>query len=115
MLLSFLSSAAFSLLRRSFGLSMFFSLGTSAARGWRWPTGAGGGPAFLTAVELPPLWANATGAPIRVTSAIDRNILRIPALHLPILHPTARGREPRLSHNSVAPGQHNPAPFARRP
>src|SRR5215813_3450582 len=86
MLLSFLSSVAFSLARKSVGLPRFFSSGTSAARGWRWPTGAGNtpppppAPEFFTAVdEPPPLWANPAGAPIRSTSAIDRRVLRIPA------------------------------------
>src|SRR6516165_71786 len=42
MLLIFLSSAWFSLLRGSLGSLRFFSSGTSVARGWRCPTGAGG-------------------------------------------------------------------------
>src|SRR5262245_55906985 len=72
MLLSFLSSVAFSLARKSVGLPRFFSSGTSAARGWRWPTGAGNTPPpppppeLFTAVdEPPPLWANPAGAPIK--------------------------------------------------
>src|SRR5215831_2582203 len=42
MLLIFLSSAWFSLLRGSLGSLRFFSLGTSDARGWRCPIGASG-------------------------------------------------------------------------
>src|SRR5262249_28098933 len=39
----------------------------------------------------------------------------IPALPLAVLSLTAPGQEPRLSHNSAAPGQHNPALFVHPP
>src|ERR1700749_2524187 len=72
MLLIFLSRIASSLLMGSLGLPRFFSLGTSPARGWRWPIGASGMPPLLVAPDDPePVWAMAVGAPIRIRSAID--------------------------------------------
>src|SRR4051794_5851031 len=84
MLLILRSSAAFSLLSGSFGSLRFFSLGTSLARGWRWPTGA------WTAPPPPPLppppeffetdedpCANASAPPIRTISAIERIVFRM--------------------------------------
>src|SRR5689334_20171045 len=70
MLLIFLSRSASSLLMGSLGSPRFLSLGTSPARGWRWPIGAGGRPLPLAAPGAPPVWAIAVGAPIRTRSAI---------------------------------------------
>src|SRR5258708_6238809 len=79
MLLIFLSRAAFSLLSGSFGSFRFFSLGTSPARGWRWPTGAWtvGCAEFFGTVEP---CANASGQTVRTISAADRIIFRIVVL-----------------------------------
>src|SRR6202012_4581858 len=86
MLLIFLSSSASSLFTGSFGLEIFFSSGTSPARGWRCPTGAGGKPPFLVAVEFPPC-ANA-GAPISTRSAIETNTFFMLLLQLQVNRPT---------------------------
>src|SRR5882672_9659177 len=81
MLLILRSRAAFSLLSGSFGSLRFFSLGTSPTRGWRWPTGAGitppppPPPEFFGTDDDP--CANASGPPIRTTSAIDKIVFRI--------------------------------------
>src|SRR3954447_10268242 len=83
MLLILRSSAAFSLLKGSFGSLRFFSLGTSPTRGWRWPTGA-----CITPPAPPPVppeffgteedpCANTSAPPIRTTSAIERIVVRI--------------------------------------
>src|SRR3954471_17550507 len=83
MLLILRSSAAFSLLKGSFGSLRFFSLGTSPTRGWRWPTGA-----CITPPPPPPVppeffgtdedpCANTSAPPIRTTSAIERIVVRI--------------------------------------
>src|SRR5215207_10448967 len=85
MLLILRSSAAFSLLSGSFGSLRFFSLGTSPARGWRWPTGAWTVPPPPAPPPLPPEFfgtdedpcANASAPPIRTTSAIERIVVRI--------------------------------------
>src|SRR5215475_12230296 len=73
MLLIFLSSTASSLLIGSLGLERFFSLGTSLARGWRWPIGASGIPPPLVAPGPPGLLlcAIAAGEPISIRSAIE--------------------------------------------
>src|SRR5258708_25826990 len=73
MLLIFLSRAAFSLLSGSFGSCRFFSLGTSPARGWRWPTGASRAGAGFAAPGDPvllPVCAIAAGLPSRASNAI---------------------------------------------
>src|SRR5580765_7636470 len=77
MLLILRSSSAFSFSSTSLVLlRLFFSLGKSAARGWRCPTGAwivGWLSEFFGTVEP---CAN-TGLPVRTTSATDRIIFRI--------------------------------------
>src|SRR3954470_8061164 len=84
MLLILRSSAAFSLLRGSFGSLRFFSLGTSPARGCRWPTGAcivpppPLAPEFFGTDEDP--CANPSAPPIRTTSAIERIVVRMSVL-----------------------------------
>src|SRR3954471_14307698 len=90
MLLILRSSAAFSLLSGSFGSLRFFSLGTSPARGWRWPTGAWTVPP--PPLPLPPEFfgtdedpcANASAPPIRTTSAVERIVVRILVLPFPV-------------------------------
>src|SRR5215831_10079295 len=71
MLLIFLSRIASSLFAGLFGSDRFFSFGTSLARGWRWPTGAGGTPPLLVTVEVFPPCAMAEGTPISTRSAIE--------------------------------------------
>src|ERR1700692_276549 len=115
MLLIFLSRAASSLFTGLFGSLRFFSLGTSPARCWRWPTGAGtsGLSEFFGTVDDPPC-ANASGPPIRTSSAIDRIIFRI--LVLPFeTHFIASAGERRYQRNSGVPGRHSLAPFAGQP
>src|SRR5712671_1112834 len=111
MLLILRSRMAFSLLKGSFGSFRFFSLGTSPARGWRWPTGAWtvGCAEFFGTVEP---CANASGQPVRTISATDRIIFRILVLpfFIRIIAP-----ERRSLHNCVAPGRRNPAPFVHQP
>src|SRR5882724_8452345 len=88
MLLILRSRAAFSLLSGSFGSLRFFSLGTSLARGWRWPSGAGivdaPPPEFFGTDDDP--CANASGPPIRTTSAIERIVFRILVLPFPFFY-----------------------------
>jgi hypothetical protein len=67
-------SALCSLMKGSFGsvLRQFFSCGTSFARGWRWPIGAGGIPpamVWLGEVPLLPVWAVAAPTSRRASSA----------------------------------------------
>src|ERR1700759_35691 len=86
MLLIFLSRAASSLLMGSLGLPRFFSLGTSPARGWRWPIGACGRPPLLLAPDPAPVWAMAVGAPIKARIAIEaRGFFMLFMLLLPSL------------------------------
>src|SRR4026207_1754028 len=88
MLLILRSRAAFSLLSGSFGSLRFFSLGRSLGRGCRCPPG----PWITPPPPLPPEFfetdddpcANASGPPIRTSSAIERIVFRI--LVLPFGH-----------------------------
>src|SRR5215203_2539307 len=86
MLLIFLSSRAFSLLRGSLGSFRILSDWSSPGRGWRWPIGASrwGWPWFFAAVEDPPLLllcAIAAGPPIKTSNAANVITVRILFLH----------------------------------
>src|SRR3954449_7707613 len=93
MLLILRSSAAFSLLKGSLGSLRFFSLGTSPARGWRWPTGANGVDPEVAPPDVDPLWLPvcATAAPPSKTTSDTATMIFFMSLP-PFLKPASPSR-----------------------